>query len=32
LAKELKAKKYPLTCQDGNFLSCEATLSAEILN
>jgi hypothetical protein len=26
--KELKARNYTLTCQDGNCVSCEATVSA----
>ena len=26
--KELKAKNYTLTCQDGNCVSCEATVSS----
>jgi hypothetical protein len=26
--KELKARNYALTCQDGNCVSCETTVSA----
>jgi hypothetical protein len=29
--KELKAKNYTLTCQDGNCVSCEATVDSESL-